>query len=51
MSLYLASGGRLGERPPASASAEAGSSTFVSDPAIPVVDPYGATEGARDIAC
>jgi len=48
MSLYLASGGRLGERPPAAASADAASSTFVSDPAIPVVDPYGATEGARD---
>ena len=32
MSLYLAPGGQLRERPPASASADAARATFVSDP-------------------
>jgi putative CocE/NonD family hydrolase len=46
VSLYLLPGGRLGEKAPGGDAPS--SSAFVSDPAIPVVDPYGATEGARD---
>jgi len=46
VSLYLAPGGRLAAKAPGG-NADS-SSEFVSDPAIPVVDPYGATEGARD---
>ncbi len=43
--LYLASNGRLGESAPA---ADDPSSAFVSDPAKPVVDPYGTAPGAHD---
>ncbi len=43
--LYLAGGGRLVEAAPG---AEASSSAFESDPAHPVVDPYGTREGAHD---
>lgn len=45
-SLYLAAGGKLASGPPAGS--EASSSTFVSDPAKPVVDPYGSKPGAHD---
>jgi len=43
--LYLAGGGRLVEEAPGVPSS---SSAFVSDPAHPVVDPYGTREGAHD---
>jgi putative CocE/NonD family hydrolase len=43
--LYLAGGGRLVEEIPGAPSS---SSAFVSDPAHPVVDPYGTREGAHD---
>ena len=46
LSLYLSEGGRLGSRPPAPGSRS--SSAFVSDPARPVVDTYGAAAGAHD---
>ena len=45
VSLYLAPGGKLISQPPAP---DASSSTFVSDPANPVVDPYGTKPGAHD---
>lgn len=44
-SLYLAPGGRLRDRAP---DAPAAASAFVSDPADPVVDPYGTKPGAHD---
>ena len=46
MSLYLSSGGRLLPHAPADGQA---ASRFVSDPARPVVDPHGASEGAHDL--
>jgi uncharacterized protein len=46
LSLYLAAGGKLVRNaPPTGPSA---SSSFVSDPANPVVDPYGEAYGAHD---
>jgi hypothetical protein len=50
LSFYLAGGGRLLRESPAAAAAAASSasSTFVSDPAHPVVDPHGAASGAHD---
>ena len=45
-SLYLAGGGKLASEPPASP--DPSSSAFVSDPAKPVVDPYGFKPGAHD---
>ncbi|HEY3203927.1 MAG TPA: CocE/NonD family hydrolase [Thermoanaerobaculia bacterium] len=45
LSLYLARNGALSPTSPAEASA---SSTFVSDPARPVVDPFSAEPGAHD---
>jgi putative CocE/NonD family hydrolase len=45
VSLYLSAGGRLTPSAPA---AQAASSAFVSDPAHPVVDPYGTEPGAHD---
>jgi len=47
LTLYLAAGGRLDLRPP-DAGAGGASSAFVSDPAKPVVDPYGTKPGAHD---
>jgi hypothetical protein len=47
LSLYLASGGKLDRRPPASGAGSA-SSAFASDPAKPVIDPYGTKPGAHD---
>ena len=46
VSLYLGAGGTLGPREPAGSGAA--SSSFVSDPAHPVVDPYGYRPGAHD---
>jgi len=46
VSFYLLPGGRLGRKAPGGDAPS--SSAFVSDPTMPVVDPYGATEGARD---
>ena len=43
--LYLAAGGRLDEGAP---QAGVASSSFVSDPGKPVVDPYGTKPGAHD---
>ncbi|HEY1434254.1 MAG TPA: CocE/NonD family hydrolase, partial [Thermoanaerobaculia bacterium] len=45
VSFYLAPGGKLA---PQAAAAAASSSSFVADPANPVVDPYGARPGAHD---
>lgn len=45
VSLYLAPGGTLVSQPPGP---DASSSAFVSDPANPVVDPYGTKPGAHD---
>lgn len=47
LALYLSPGGRLDFRPPTPESRPA-SSTFVSDPAKPVIDPYGTAAGAHD---
>ena len=47
LALYLAAGGKLDRRSPESA-AGASSSAFRSDPANPVVDPYGTSPGAHD---
>ena len=46
--LYLAAPGTLQDGAPDAASAGAASTAFVSDPAHPVVDPYGTREGAHD---
>ena len=46
VSFYLGAGGTLGPREPAGPGAA--SSSFVSDPAHPVVDPYGYSPGAHD---
>jgi hypothetical protein len=49
LSLYLVDGGRLARLPPTPPdSSRPSSSTFVSDPARPVVDPYGSDPGAHD---
>ncbi len=46
VSFYLGAGGTLGPREPAGPGAA--SSSLVSDPAHPVVDPYGYSPGAHD---
>ncbi len=50
LSLYLVPGGRLSTRLPATApdSRRLSSSSFVANPAKPVVDPYGTKPGAHD---
>ncbi len=48
LSLYLAAGGRLDSRLPSEDPSAPSVSSFLSDPARPVVDPYGAAEGAHD---
>ncbi|HWZ85662.1 MAG TPA: CocE/NonD family hydrolase, partial [Thermoanaerobaculia bacterium] len=49
VSLYLAAGGKLvADPPPPSDSSRPSSSSFVSDPAKPVIDPYGLRPGAHD---
>src|SRR5262249_43827277 len=45
-SFHLAAGGRL--VPPAPSGSAPASSSFVSDPAHPLVDPYGTKPGAHD---
>jgi putative CocE/NonD family hydrolase len=47
LSLYLFAGGRLVSRLPSSVS-RSSSSSFPSDPAKPVIDPYGTNPGAHD---
>jgi hypothetical protein len=47
LTLYLAAGGTLDTRPPDPEAGDA-SSAFVSDPAKPVIDPYGTKPGAHD---
>ena len=47
LSFYLADGGRLLRDMPTAPPSQ-GSSTFVSDPEHPVVDPHGAAAGAHD---
>ncbi len=49
LSLYLAPGGKLSSRLPAPPdSSQRGFSSFVANPAKPVVDPYGTKPGAHD---
>jgi putative CocE/NonD family hydrolase len=47
LALYLAANGKLDSRPPTPDS-QPSFSAFVSDPARPVVDPYGTDPGAHD---
>jgi len=48
LSLYLAPGGKLTSRPPDPLASGPSSTSFVSDPAKPVTDPYGTQPGAHD---